>query len=89
MKKNRLFLIAAAAVFFMLSSTAIYAAPSVGSITFLEGTVDVYRNGKAVDWRLVTENYRVEAYDLIETGKDGYAEIEVTLNSGSKAKVNI
>jgi hypothetical protein len=88
MRRHRFFAVTALCAFIFCSAFAA-AAPSVGKIVSVDGTVDVYRNGKAVDWRLITEKFGIEAYDLIETGEDGTVEVEVTLKSGSKAKVRM
>ena len=51
--------------------------PSVGEIVYLEGIVDVKRGGELLDWTTVDIGTPIERYDLIETGDDGFAEIEL------------
>lgn len=46
-------------------------------ILFLEGTVDITRNGEYLDYSEVDIGTIVQNYDMIETGVDGYVEIEV------------
>jgi hypothetical protein len=48
-----------------------------GEMVYVEGYVDVHRDGKVMDWRNVDIGLILEQYDLVETGDDGYAEIEV------------
>lgn len=47
-------------------------------ILYLEGSVDISRNGDYLDWADVDMGTEIENYDLIETGSDGYVEIEVS-----------
>ncbi|MBN2658202.1 MAG: FecR domain-containing protein [Spirochaetales bacterium] len=47
-------------------------------ILYLEGTVDISRNGDYLDWADVDMGTEIENYDLVETGIDGYVEIEVS-----------
>ncbi len=54
------------------------AADAVGKIDFLEGQVDIRRNGELLDWQDVDIGFVVEAFDLIETADDGYSEIQLT-----------
>jgi hypothetical protein len=46
-------------------------------ILYLEGTVDVTRDGVYLDYRDVNIGTVIQNYDMIETGSDGYVEIEV------------
>lgn len=47
----------------------------MGSVEYLEGEVDVYRNGKYVPYNSVTIGMDIERFDLMETYTGGYAEI--------------
>jgi len=46
-------------------------------ILYLEGTVDITRDGEYLDYADVDIGTVIENYDMIETGGDGYIEIEV------------
>jgi hypothetical protein len=46
-------------------------------ILYIEGTVDITRNGEYLDYSEVEIGTVIENYDMIETGADGYVEIEV------------
>ena len=64
------------------------AAKSVtGSISYVEGYVDLYRDGELLDWELVDIGFGVEEFDLIETGSDGMVEIDINLPSGSRTSL--
>ncbi len=59
-------------------SVLVFAADPVGRIVYIEGIVDLQRDGEISelwDSDIGTEIYN---YDLIETGKDGFVEIEMT-----------
>ncbi|MBT3272684.1 MAG: FecR domain-containing protein [Spirochaetales bacterium] len=65
-------------------------APQVlGILTYLEGEVDVYRNGEQLSWYDVDIGLEVEEYDLIKTGSDGTADIELELPSRRAVSVHI
>lgn len=70
--KKSIFLIIA-----MLAAT-LWAQNNEAVITYLEGTVDISRNGEYLDWGDVDIGTVIENYDLLETGFDGYVEIEVS-----------
>ncbi|HOV64983.1 MAG TPA: FecR family protein, partial [Spirochaetia bacterium] len=88
-RKNLVVRLSIGCLLFLCTGMMLSAAPVVGKIVSLDGTVDVYRNGKVVDWRLVTEKFNIEEYDLIETGEDGLVEVEVSLKSGARATVRM
>lgn len=60
-----------------------------GEIVYLDGTVDVYRDGKQLDWRDVDIGFFVEPYDTIETGDDGIVEIDVRSAAGTGAMIKV
>ena len=60
-----------------------------GTISYIEGTVDVYRDGELLDWSLVDIGFPVEMYDLIETGEDGIVTMDLTMPSKSGAVVTV
>jgi hypothetical protein len=71
----------AAALFFALAAAAVSAqAPAageaIGSITYLEGTVSVVRDGE--DLGSVAIGQDVQAFDTLRTGDDGLAEITIS-----------
>lgn len=60
-----------------------------GTISYIEGTVDVYRNGELLDWSLVDIGFPVEMYDAIETGDDGLVSLDLTMPSRSGVTVTV
>lgn len=72
-----------------LVSGFISAKTVTGTITYIDGYVDLYRDGELIDWDLVDIGFGVEEFDLIETGKDGIVEIDLKLPSGSKSTISV
>ncbi len=60
-----------------------------GTITYIEGYVDLYRDGELLDWEMVDIGFEVKEFDLIETGDDGLVEIELNLPSGSGTSLTV
>ena len=71
-------------------SSALFAQEAVGVVTYLEGIVDIHRDGEILE--LFDSDLGLEIYnqDLIETGSDGLLEVEMTSyqNSGTKIIVS-
>ncbi|ADK82993.1 FecR family protein [Sediminispirochaeta smaragdinae] len=77
-------------LFVALAMTGIvFAGRLSGEIVYLDGTVDVYRDGKKLEWQNVDIGFYLEPYDTLETGKDGSAEIDVVTASGTSAVVQV
>jgi len=72
-----------------LLAVSLYAKSVTGTITYIEGYVDLYRDGEIVDWELVDIGFGLEEFDLIETGDDGIVEIDLTLPSGSRTSLSV
>jgi hypothetical protein len=65
-----------AALFFFFALGAAWAQDTLGSITYLEGQVSLVRDGQEIgDAAIGTE---VQNFDLIRTGADGSAELDVS-----------
>jgi hypothetical protein len=60
-----------------------------GTIDYLEGIVDVHRDGEILDWTMVDIGFDLEQFDLLETGSGGYAEIIVESPSSSGNLVRV
>lgn len=60
-----------------------------GTIDYLEGIVDVHRDGEMLDWTMVDIGFDLEQYDLVETGDDGYVEISIDSPSSSGNLVRV
>ncbi|MBI9101997.1 MAG: FecR domain-containing protein [Spirochaetales bacterium] len=71
-------------------SMVVSAQDAVGMITYLEGIVDIHRDGEIIE--LFDNDVGMEVYnqDLIETGDDGILEVEMITyrNSGTKVVVS-
>ncbi|MFP4363254.1 MAG: FecR domain-containing protein [Spirochaetia bacterium] len=63
--------------------------PIVGSLAYLEGQVDVNRNGSYLDWALVDIGLDMLQYDLLVTGSDGSAEVEVQTPSSREMRITV
>jgi hypothetical protein len=50
----------------------------VGKITYLEGRVEIVRDGETLAASLVKEGLEVANFDLLKTGSDGQAELRIT-----------
>ncbi|MDC7228366.1 MAG: FecR family protein [Spirochaetales bacterium] len=59
-------------------SAAAFAAEPIGQIVYIEGIVDLQRDGEILELWDSDIGLEVYNYDLIETGYDGFAEIEIT-----------
>ena len=81
----------AATVAMMLIAISLgFASDGVGEATYVDGAVDVYREGGAVDTRDIDFGMVVENYDTIRTGGDGVFEFELSggRSSGTTITVN-
>ncbi len=74
---------------FLAAGVCLFAEPVSGTVSYIEGTVDVFRDGKLLDWELVDTGFTVEEYDLIETGDNGVIELAITMPSGTGAHITI
>jgi len=59
-----------------------------GEIVYIEGSVDIYRDGSKLDWRSVDIGTYLEQYDMVETGEDGLVEILLS-QAGGGATVTV
>jgi FecR protein len=83
---KKVFLIA---ITLFLLAASLFAKSVTGTITYIEGYVDLYRDGEVLDWELVDIGFGLEEFDLIETGEDGVVEIDLTLPSGSRTSLSV
>ena len=78
-------------VFISLTAvTAVSALDPIGRIVYIEGIVDLQRDGDILELWDSDIGMEIYNYDLIETGYDGFAEIEIVSqrNRGTKIKVD-
>ena len=73
----------------LILTGSLWAKSVTGSLVYIEGYVDLYRDGELLDWELVDIGFGIEEFDLIETGSDGIVEIEINLPSGSKTSLSV
>ncbi len=85
--KSRFFLFLALTV--LIPVFSLFPGEVSGTVSYMEGVVDVYRDGKLLDWESVDIGFTVEQYDLIETGDDGLVSIDLVLPSGSGASISV
>jgi hypothetical protein len=62
----------------------------LGIIGYMDGEVDVFRDGEYIPWQQVTIGLKMEKYDLMETDTGSYAEVELDspISSGTLLKIN-
>lgn len=61
----------------------------LGEVDYLEGGVEVHRNGKILAAGEVDIGLQIEKFDLVKTAKDGYAEISVNSASSNGMVVKV
>lgn len=61
----------------------------IGELVYYDGVVDVHRDGFILDWEMIDFGLSIENYDLVTTGDDGYAEIEITAQSNEGTVVTV
>ncbi len=77
-----------AGLLLLATALLVSAESAVGVISYLEGSVDISRNGRYLSHGNVEIGLRIEQSDTIETGPDGYVEVEITAPSaGSLVRV--
>ncbi|MBI9107634.1 MAG: FecR domain-containing protein [Spirochaetales bacterium] len=86
--RKKLIFPAVVAVLFFVSVSA-FALEAIGRIVYLEGVVDLQRDGDILELWDSDIGLEIYNYDLIETGYDGFVEIELTgqRSRGTKVKV--
>ncbi len=72
---------------FSIFSISAQESPEAGTIVYLEGDVDVYRDGEIIDRSIVDIGFPVEIYDIIETKSDSMAEISMTDHYGGDSRI--
>lgn len=75
---------AAVALLVLAVSPALW---SIGRITYLEGDVQLIRGGEVRDQFQLSPGDALQAMDVLQTGFDGYAEVE--LSAGGRTEVRI
>jgi hypothetical protein len=66
----------AAVIFLTLCAIGVSAQDTVGSISYLEGTVGIVRDAAAIDDVAIGQD--LQNFDLVKTGDDGQAELDIT-----------
>lgn len=64
-------------IFFSMTSILSAQVETEAVILYLEGTVDITRDGEYLDWSEIDIGTVIDNYDMIETAGDGYLEIEL------------
>ncbi len=67
------------AIMTLLSFSAV--AETVGMITFLEGAVEIDRDGQSIPDQEIQTGYTVQMFDTLRTGKDGFVEVNMSAPS--------
>ena len=71
----------------LLSSSALSAQATTGYINYLEGSVSVSRNGRYLAANKITPGLVLEEFDIVETGADGFVEIEIRSGNSSNGTI--
>jgi len=87
MKTNR-FLVTGVFLLMFCSVLPVMANEVVGEIVYIEGSVDIFRDGDKLSWRQVDIGSFIEEFDMVQTGDDGYVEISLA-HAGSGAMVTV
>lgn len=78
-----------AALLLATAALPLAAADIVGTITYLEGTVEIVRDGEALDANLVKEGLGLANFDLVKVGGDGEVEARITTPTAPAASLRI
>ncbi|MFO7850202.1 MAG: FecR domain-containing protein [Spirochaetia bacterium] len=81
--------IAVMSVFFVLLTVGAGASPSGGEIVYMEGDVDILRDGKKLSSNRVDIGFFIEEFDMVETGPEGFVEFVLTSSGGGGASVTV
>lgn len=87
MKKINLVFVTGLLLLFCAGIAPLAANDVVGEIVYLEGTIDIFRDGNKLDWRDVDIGAVVEEFDMVETGADGYVEIALSNRRGGNSVI--
>ena len=71
----------------LISSSALSAQTTTGYINYLEGSVSVSRNGRYLAANKITPGLVLEEFDIVETGADGFVEIEIRSGNSSNGTI--
>jgi hypothetical protein len=66
-----------AVVLLVAAAFPLAAADVVGKIAYLDGTVEIVRDGETLSRSRVREGFEVQNFDVVKTGPDGEAEVQV------------
>jgi hypothetical protein len=78
-----------AAVLLAAAALPLAALETVGEITYLEGRVEIVRDGETLAASLVKEGLALENFDLLKTASDGQAELRITSASAPAATIAV
>ncbi|MFP4179262.1 MAG: FecR domain-containing protein [Spirochaetaceae bacterium] len=76
-------------IFLVLSVVTAAASPPGGEIVYMEGEVDILRDGTRVPSHRVDAGFIIEEFDMVETGSGGYVEFVLTSSYGGGASVTV
>lgn len=76
-------------IIIILMASLVLVAQEVGMITYMEGEVEVSRDGQYLEYEDIDIGLELFDYDIVETGFDGYVEIEITGSSSRGATVKV
>ena len=76
-------------VLVLLLPAAVFAAEPIGRVVYIEGIVDLQRDGDILELWDSDIGLDIYNYDLIETGVDGFIEIELINYKGRGSKIKV
>ncbi len=88
---NRLGFILFSGLLFLSSFTALHAVNAKGILVYLDGTVEIHKNGEITGPKNLNPGFELEDYDLLETGTDGYAEFDINafISDGTYDRISV
>ncbi len=60
---------------------------SIGRILYVEGDVQLLRNGRVLDQFQISPGEALQEMDVLQTGFDGYVEVELTVNGRTEVRI--
>jgi len=88
---NRLGFILFSGLLFLSSFTALHAVNAKGILVYLDGTVEIHKNGEITGPKSLNPGFELEDYDLLETGSDGSAEFDINtfISDGTYDRISV
>ncbi len=70
-------------------TVSVSAQVQIGLVSYLEGTVEIVRQGALLNASMISYGDPVFMHDVVQTGSDSYAEVELTGQSGAGSTIRV